>query len=360
MVRVYLGRDADSGKRRYYNKTIQGSKKDAQRYLTEKLSERDTGTFVQPATESVASYLERWIESAARGRVRPVTLESYQSLLRNYIVPALGGRRLGQLGPVEIQKLYTDRQRRGLSAKTVRYTHTVLRQALEQAVKWRLLSHNPTTLVSLSRQRRKEMRALDPEETRRFLEAATGDRWSAIWMLLVTTGLRPGEALGLKWSDLEGNRLRIQRTLVRLKRGKGWHLGEPKTPKSRRSVTLPETALRELRRHRARQAEERLQVGSGYDDNGFVFAASNGSPLDQRNLVRRHFMRILHAADLPDIRVYDLRHTCATLLLAAGENPKIVSERLGHSTITLTMDTYSHVLPDMQEATADRLEALLF
>ena len=191
LVRVYLGRDADSGKRRYYNKTIQGSKKDAQRYLTEKLSERDTGTFVQPATESVTSYLERWIESSARGRVRPVTLESYHSLLRNYIVPTLGGRRLGQLGPVEIQKLYTDMQRRGLSAKTVRYTHTVLRQALEQAVKWRLLSHNPATLVSLPRQRRKEMRALDPEETRRFLEAAAGDRWSAIWMLLVTTRATP-------------------------------------------------------------------------------------------------------------------------------------------------------------------------
>ncbi len=178
-------------------------------------------------------------------------------------------------------------------------------------------------------------------------------------LVLLTTGLRPGEALGLRWEDWEGDRLRVQRSLTRTAKG-GWMLAEPKTSRSRRSVTLPSSTSEALGAHRVNQARERLQRGMGYQDDGLVFCTAQGTPLDLPGVTRRHFHPILKAAGLERIRVYDLRHTCATLLLAAGEHPKIVSERLGHASVTLTLDTYSHVLPDMQESAAKKLEGLLF
>jgi integrase len=164
--------------------------------------------------------------------------------------------------------------------------------------------------------------------------------------------------MGLRWTDLDGDRLRVQRVLVPGSKGT-WRLEEPKTAKSRRAVTLPATAVRALQAHRARQAEEKLRAGQSYEDNGFVFAGPLGRPVDMRSLVRNHFQVILKSADVPLIRLYDLRHTSATLLLAEGVHPKIVSERLGHSTVMLTLDTYSHVLPDMQQHAAEQIEKLL-
>lgn len=246
-----------------------------------------------------------------------------------------------------------------LSARTVRYAHAVLHTALEQAVRWRLLAHNPAKVVDLPRQVRREMQALTPAEASRFLDAAKADRWHALWVLLVTTGLRPGEALGLKWSDLDGGTIQVQRVVVE-RTGKGWALEEPKTSRSRRTVSLPASTVRALHSHRAKQAEAKLAAGPEHVDRGLIFATSTGAPERQSNLFRRHFKPLLKAAGLPNVRMYDLRHTAATLLLAAGENPKIVSERLGHSTITLTMDTYSHVLPEMRQQTAERLEGMLF
>jgi integrase len=177
--------------------------------------------------------------------------------------------------------------------------------------------------------------------------------------VLLTGGLRPAEALGLRWSDVDGDRLSVQRALLR-PRGGGWQLAEPKTARSRRVVVLPWSTVRALAHHRARQAEERLAVGSAYRDHGFVFATNDGEPLDVHNVSARVFKPLLREAGLPDIRLYDLRHSAATLRLANGENPKIVSEMLGHSSVVLTLDTYSHVLPEMQRESANRLESLLW
>ena len=209
---------------------------------------------------------------------------------------------------------------------------------------------------------RKEMRALSPKEAADFLETIRGDRWETLWELLLVTGLRPGEALGLKWSDVDWDqrKVRIQRTLVRDEDNE-WHLGEPKTARSRRSVVVPASTMDTVRRHRAEQAEERLEKGAEYSGElDLVFANGYGDPLDYRVVVQRHFKPIVKAAGLAPLRPYDLRHTCATLLLASGEHPKVVAERLGHSSTVMTMDVYSHVLPDMQEAAADKLERLLF
>lgn len=362
LVRVFLGRDQQTGKRNYLNKTIRGTKKDAQKWLNATLREIDLGIFVEPAAESVNAFLDKWLEAAAKPRLRQRTYEDYQSLLRRYVRDELGKLKLSALRPLDIQSLYSKMQEQGLSARVIRYTHAVLSSALKQAVQWGLLSRNPAQLVQLPKQAKKEMQALSPEQVGRFLAACAEDRYATLFAFAISTGLRPEEYFALQWKDVDLDRgsITVQRAMVR-NSGGGWKLEEPKTPRSRRTLPLPASMTNALSEHRRAQLEERLRAGSEYQNHGFVFATETGQPLMIQNLTMRHFKPALERAGLPSsIRLYDLRHTCATLLLSAGENPKVVSERLGHASITLTLDTYSHVLPDMQKAAAERLERLVF
>ena len=362
LVSVFLGRDAN-GKRQYHYKQIQGTKGDAQTYLNDILHSKDTGTFVKPLPLTLNEYLTKWLATAARPRVSERTHEGYTYLLDRHIQPELGQRKLSDVRPLHIQKLYADLLARGLSARTVRYLHAVLSSALKQAVRWGMLARNPAELVELPRQVRKEMRALSPTEASEFLKAARADRWGVLFALALTTGMRPEEYLGLQWKDVDLKQgiVIVRRALVWRSVGGGWYFGEPKTTRSRRSIPLPASTLRALIAHRRQQAAERLKAGAAYQQHDLVFATPEGGPLAPRNLKRRHYRLILERAKLPqDLRLYDLRHTCATLLLAAGEHPKVVSERLGHASITLTLDVYSHVLPTMQEAATQKLESLLY
>jgi integrase len=362
LVRVFLGRDAQTGKRNYLNKTIRGTKKDAQKWLNATLREIHLGVFVEPASESVNTFLDKWLEAAAKPRLRQRTYEDYQALLRRYVRDELGKLKLSTLRPLDIQRLYSKMQAQGLSARVIRYTHAVLSSALKQAVQWGLLSRNPAQLVQLPKQTKTEMQALSAEQVARFLAACTGDRYATLFAFAITTGLRPEEYFALQWKDinLEQGTVMVQRAMVR-NCGGGWSLEEPKTSRSRRTLPLPASMIRAMVEHRHAQLEERLRAGSEYQSHDFVFATETGLPLMIQNLTRRHFKPALKRAGLsPSIRLYDLRHTCATLLLSAGENAKVVSERLGHASITLTLDTYAHVLPDMQKAAADRLERLIF
>ena len=358
LLRVYVGRDA-TGKRRYASQTVRGSKREAQRELTKMLRGKDTKTLLKPSRETVGAYLARWLDTWAAPRVRPRTLGDYRSIVRTYLAPDLGTVRLSQLSPSEIQDLYNGMLARGLSARTVRYAHSVLRSALAQAVKLNLIIRNPADLTEPPRKERREMGVMTKAQVSVFFEAAKGDRWEALWHLLLTSGLRPGEALGLKWDDLEGNKVRVQRVMIPGSRGT-WRLAEPKTDRSRRVVVIPASTGRALREHRRKQARERLAAGEHYNDHGLMFAMPDGAPPNYRGLVLSHFKPILAKAGLPSFRPYDLRHTAATLLLSLGEHPKVVSERLGHSSTQQTMDTYSHVMPDMQEQSATRLEALVY
>lgn len=358
LVRVPLGR-GPTGIRRYHNHTIRGTKRDAERYRTKTLRALDTGTFADETQATVAEFINEWLETSAKPRVRARTLADYRSLAERYLVPLLGHRKLAQLTPKDIQRTYNELKARGLSARTVRYAHSVLHGALEQAVRWNLLARNSAKLVDLPRDERREMRALTPAEASRLLAAARGTRFEALWILLLTSGLRPGEALGLKWSDIDADRVRIQRTLVWQRDG-SWELAEPKTSRARRVVTLPPTTHRALQSHRAQQLEERFRAGPHWEGLDLVFSNAAGRPLEWRLIARRYFHPLLRAADLGSLRPYDLRHSCATLLLAAGENVKVVSERLGHASVALTLDVYSHVLPDMQQRAAERIEELLF
>jgi len=369
LVRVYIGQD-ENGKRNYHSKTITGGIKKAEQYRNKILREKDTETFTEPSRELLSVYMDKWLDSAVKNRVREKTYLDYSDRVRLYIKPVLGSTMLHKIRPEQIQKLYNDMQDRGLSPRTVRYAHTILKNALDQAVKWGKIYRNPAELVDLPRQKKKEMKCLTPEQAAIFMDATIYSPYKALFSLLLTSGMRPSEALALKWPDIDfkNRRVTVRRSLSRVN-GKGLVLEETKTDRSRRTIPLPSNViadLQELKKEYDRAAAERnakekwnLPVDE-YNDQGLVFANTTGGPLDEGNILRRHFKPLLKSAGLPDIRLYDLRHSCATLLLSAGENPKIVSERLGHSSINLTLDTYSHVLPDMQVSATDKLEKMLY
>ena len=360
-VRIFIGRDTN-GKQIFHRKTIHGTKKDADTYRNKVVRDMDMGAFIEPAVLAFKDYLDKWLRTAARQRLRERTYGSYAELLERYVHPTLGEKRLCDVRPLDIQNLYTEMTERGLSPRTVRYTHAILKSALKQAIRWHMLIHNPCEAVELPRSERREMKAFSPEEAESFLKAAKENEQGVIFAFALATGMRPEEYLGLKWSDmdLEKGAAVVRRVLVRRKGG-GWYFGEPKTSRSRRTIPLPITLVKLLAAHRRKQAEARLKAGAAYQNNDLVFATGGGTPHSSRNLAQRQFLAILKKAEVPlNFRLYDLRHSCATLLLVAGENPKVVSERLGHASVVLTLDTYSHVLPTMQEAASQKLERILF
>jgi integrase len=363
VVRIFRGRDG-KGKRRYLNKTIRGTKKNADTYLSKTLTEISAGTFVESSPDTVEDYLKKWLETAAKPRLRDNTYKEYEGLIERYVKPQLGAMRLSDMRPLDIQNFYTGLSEKKLSPRTVRFTHSVLTSAFKQAVRWRMLAQNPCNSVDLPRKAGAEMQALTPAEAARFLNEASSDRWNTLFVLALATGLRPSEYLGLKWQDidLEQGVINVQRSLHwRSYKTGDWYFSEPKTPRSSRRIPLPASVSRALINHKRHQGEERLKAGADYKSLDLVFATGEGQPLIRLNVVQKHFKPILERAKLPlTLRLYDLRHSCATLLLAANENPKVVSERLGHASITLTMDTYSHVMPDMQQGASDKLERMLF
>jgi integrase len=344
LVRIPLGTDPVTRKRRTHNHTVRGTKKDAQTYLTATLRDIDLGTFVEPSRHSLDTYLDYWLKAVAKPRVGERTGSDYESIIKRYITGTkLGKMRLSHIRAKDIQTRYGDLLEKDLSSRTVRYVHAVLSSALDHAVKTNMLSRNPADLVELPKMEQKEMQAMSPEESERFIAALDGSPHRVVLLFALATGARPEEFMALKWRDLDLRRatVSIQRVLIRRQKGGGWYFNEPKTKKSRRTINLSASLVAELIEHRRVQNEARLQVGPHWQNHDLVFCTEEGTPLSIHNLTGRHFKPTLVRAGLPDIRLYDLRHTHATLLLLAGENPKVVSERLGHSSIQLTLDTYS-------------------
>jgi integrase len=360
LVRIFMGRDAESGKRQYHNKTIHGTRRDAQAYLNQAQRDRDLGIFFEPSRMSLDQYLDKWLETAAKPKLRAKTHRDYEALLERYVRPALGCRPVSKIEPLDIQGLYTEMQERDLSARTVRFTHAVLRSALHQAVKWRLIPLNPAESVDLPRQAKGEMQVLAPQQARDFLEAAKTDRYYVLFALALTTGMRPSEYLALKWPDVDWNKgtVSVTRTLEPI-RGGGWQFADTKRARSRRVVRLQDWVVDLLKQHQFNSPQENQGRNVPADAADLIFTNTNGNALNERNLVLRNFQDILERAKLPRIRLYDLRHTAATLALAAGVPAKVVSEQLGHASVAFTLDTYSHVLPHMQDAAAAQVEALL-
>lgn len=324
----------------YYGKTQQHCRE----WLQEIRNQMDEGLTIEGAKTSTGKFLDNWLETV-KPTLHPNTWTQYSAIIDRYIKPGLAVLRLKDLRLEHIQTLYSNRLEAGTGARTVRLIHAVLHRALNQALKWGPIQRNPATAVEKPRQPRPEMRTLDVRQTRDFLRAAQGYRLETLFHLAITTGLRRGELLGLQWNDLDWGtgKLQVRRQLQRVV-GKGLVFNEPKTAAGRRPITVGQTDLAQLQQHRKRQLEERLFAGCSWQDHGLIFASAVGTPLDPRN-VFRDFKNLLKTADLPDIRFYDLRHTAATLMLQQRVHPKVVQERLGHSTISMTLDTHSHVLP---------------
>lgn len=361
LLRVTVGTDENRRQVRK-NKVVRGTKVEAERQLTALLRKLDGGESLPISKQTLGAWLEEWLSSWCND-VAPQTRSDYRRKLALYVSRDLRVVPLTTLSPRQIQDFINELPSRGsrgapLTPRTVRYVHAILRAALTRALKLGKVSRNVASLVDLPKQPRREMKAFSPVQAGRFLAAAQDDRWYALWLLLVSTGLRPSEALGLMWADVEESTLRVQRTLVR-DRGGEWRLAEPKTARSRRAIAIHEDVTRALRELRRRQLTERFRLGPAYEDHDLVFATEVGTPLHLRNLEARHFKAILRTAELPPVRLYDLRHTAASLMLANGENLKVVADRLGHASIKLTADVYSHVTPEVDRQAADRLAELL-
>jgi integrase len=323
-------------------------------WLTVALRSRQQGLLMAGPAQTVEHYLNRWLEESVRTSVRPRTYESYDVNVRR-LVPHIGKLRLSTLGPAVIQAAYAALLKRGLSHRSVGQAHAVLHTALRRALLWGLIARNPTEAVLVPRAHRREMRTLTDDQLRLLFEATKSSPLHALWVLLATTGLRLGEALGLTWPDVDFERrsLMVRRALQRLpKRLGGVVLVEPKTDRSRRTVYLARGTMAALAEHRRRQAEERLAASER-----FVFTGTTGRPLDASGVSAR-FHDALNRAGLPNVRVHDLRHTAASHLLTRGVHPKVVQDLLGHSTISLTLDTYSHVAPALNAQVADHMQVL--
>ena len=380
-IRVELEPDPTTGKRRQKAETFTGSKRDAEKRMAEMVLAADGGMIGTSGRLSVEAFLERWLRDHAEPNLAPMTRVRYANLLRTHVIPNIGGIPLDKLRPDHILRLQTALRSavRGgkitanideeggakaspiISALTSRHAHRVLHTALGYAVRWRLIPINPCAAVKAPSAKPKEMKTWDAEQTRAFLSKAVVEspRWHAYFTIALTAGLRMSETAGLRWTDVDlaANSLHIRQTIQEVP-GVGKVVKAPKTAGSRRPVTLGADVVALLRRYKAWQNELRLAAGDAWQTGDLVFTSLTGAPIDPTT-IRAALKRIALAADVPVIRVHDLRHTAATLMLLAGVNAKVVSERLGHANISITLQTYSHVLPTMQHDAAAALDTLL-
>lgn len=367
LLKYDIGPDPVTGKRRQRYHTVHGTKREAQAELAKRLAQVAENTHADPARITVKEYLERWLDDYAQHNVSAKTLERYREIVDKHLVPALGTHRLGRLAPTHIQGYYTqalDAGRRdgkgGLSKQTVKHHHRVLSQAMAQAVRWQLLPRNPCEAVNPPRPDKTEMQWLSQEETGQLLRAAEG-RWVHLPVLLaVTTGLRRGEVLALRWRDvdLEAGILAVTQTLEET--AKGLAFKQPKTARSRRRIKLWDITIEALRQHKVSQAKARLKAGPAYEDHGLVCGDALGRPVRPRELTKA-FNRLVtgKANAVRQVRFHDLRHTHISHLLQAGEHPKVVSDRAGHASVAITLDVYAHVAPAMESSAGKALDAAL-
>ncbi len=326
--------------------------------LNARLRDRHQGLPISSERLTVAQFLDRLLEDVVKPKCQPSTYGSYAGHVRLHIVPALGRRPLAKLSPQDVQQMLQTKLAAGLSPRTVQSYRTTLRVALARAVKWGLIARNVAALVDPPRVERVERKAPSPEEVRRLLDAARGNRHEALYTVAVALGLRQGEALALRWQDIDfDNRtLRVRWALQRI--NGELRFKEPKTQASRRTIALPDATVAALRAHKVRQLEERLVAGTKWQDHDLVFPSRKGTPYDASEL-REQFYKLLSRAGLPHYRFHDLRHCCASLLLAQQVPPRVVMEILGHTQISTTMDLYSHVMPAARRNAADLMDRIL-
>ena len=355
-----------NGERKQQWVTVRGTKREAERRLAELIHQMDTGAFVKPTKLTVGSFLQEWLQGYVATNVRAATAEGYRIIVERHLVPALGAVVLSELRPSHLQRYYAKALKEGrrdggggLSARTVVHHHRVLKEALSHAVKWGLVGRNVADAVDPPRAVDREMSALDPGGVERVLDAARGTRYYPLINLATFTGMRRSELLGLRWKDVDLSKrtVSIAQVLHCLPGGRVV-FEQPKTAKSRRLVTLSPAPALALLSYRGTVEADLAQMGSTLTSDRLVFSQLDGSPL-LPNTVTHAFAKIVRRAGVEGITFHSLRHTHASIMLQQGVNSKTVAERLGHSTVVITLDTYSHVTPGVKEDAASRFEEAL-
>lgn len=358
-----LGVDPITRKRKQQWVSVKGTKREAEKRLSELLHQLDTGVYVRPGKMTLREFLERWMADYVWPNLAPRTAEGYESIVRQHLITKLGNITLTQLKPEHLQKYYSEMLRSGrcndscgLSAQTVRHHHTALHKALQTAVEWGLLSRNVADAVKPPHADHLEMQTWGENDITRFLDAAKDTSYFALFYTALFTGMRRSELLALRWQDIDFilSQVDVSRSLHQLRDGT-FVFRSPKTAKGRRTVALPPSAILVLKKHHEQQELERTMLGVSLKDDDLVFSHSDGKPI-RPNTITRAWTILAARIGLKVIRLHDARHTHASLMLKQGIHPKIVQERLGHSTIAITLDTYSHVSPGLQEAAAKRFD----
>jgi integrase len=362
------GRLRETEERRRAIKAGFASRKEAQAAMAKVMVAVEERSYVAPSRLTVREYLTREWLPAIEVTVRPTTYRSYVQHVSFHIVPHIGSLKLEKVNGASLNALYAKLAdsgkrdgKRGLSPRTVHHVHVCLHRALRDAVRWGRLFRNPVDAADPPRVAglgSREMKTWSAAQVRAFLEATKDDRLYPLWRLLALTGMRRGEVLGVKWEDIdfEASRLSVRRSLIPL--GAEVVVSEPKTARGRRSIALDAETVEVLKAQAARQLAEQQQFGANWYDSGYLCTKEDGQPYHPE-VVSRSFRQAVKKAMLPMIRPHDLRHTHATLALQAGIHPKVVSERLGHANVSITLDTYSHAIPAMQEEAAERIAGLV-
>ncbi|HVB59951.1 MAG TPA: site-specific integrase [Ktedonobacteraceae bacterium] len=343
------------GTRKYFYGATQ---KEVQEKLRQAQRELDQGTLVTGPQQTVKQFLEQWVENTYQPTVKLLSYIQARSMIKTHLVPELGQVMLQKLTPDMLQALYRRKIDEGKKPSTVQIIHKVLRRALVDAVKWGLVARNVASLVTPPRVETHEVQALTVEQAKKLLACAKGSFLSALFVLALTTGMRRGELLALRWSDVDFEQATVfvHRTVTRAA-GYGLVENEPKTKASRRRIMLSAIAVEALKTHREEQGHVKTTAGERWQEKGVIFCDTKGNFLGPDKLAGE-FNRLLQQAGLPHMRFHDLRHSAATISLVAGVHPKVVQERLGHSSISMTLDTYSHVLPSMQQDAARKIDDL--
>ncbi|MFC1970878.1 tyrosine-type recombinase/integrase [Chloroflexota bacterium] len=358
-LKVSLGKDATTGKYKYQWTTVKGTKKEAEKRLSDLLNQLDNGTFMKPGKTTLGEYLERWLRDYVWPNLAPRTAEGYESIIRCQLVPALGKIPLTQLKPEHLQHYYSEKLSGGrhdgkgaLSQTTVLHHHTCLHRALKMALRWGLINHNPADAVTPPHPQRYEMHTMIEYDITTFLEAAKTTPYYLLFYEALFTGMRRSELLALRWCDVDLLlcQAHITRTLHHLQTGE-IVFRTPKSTKGRRMLSLSPSAALLLQEHKDKQSAQRVILGIPLKEDGLIFSTPEGKPL-RPNTITRAWSMLATRCGLKGIRFHDARHTHASLMLKQGVHPKIVQERLGHATIAMTLDTYSHVAPGLQEAAA--------
>lgn len=335
------------------------TKKEAEKAKSEKLDQLNKGTYIQPTKITIKNLLDEWVEVYVKPQLAPSTLRGYLVNINNHIIPYIGNILLQQLTPINVQEMYTKLEKKKLSPRSIKYVHTTLREALQYAFKMQMIPRNVCDFVSTPKQIKYKAQVYDQEEVKQLLTLCQNTNMEVPITLAVGIGLRRGEVLGLKWSDVDfkNGYLTVQTNLVSIK-GK-LIFSTPKTSAGNRTIAIPEYIIILLKKHKLEQSKNRFALGNSYNNHDLVCCKEDGNPINPSNFSQK-FNRFLSKTNLKHIRFHDLRHTCATLMLTYGIPAKVASQRLGHSNISITLDTYSHVLNEVEQQVATTFDKKLF